>query len=70
MSVVVKDIQELSGAELMELADAIRKTSSTKPFETYKEELMIVLNEVNRRGELIAKKHKKTYRKISFAEFR
>lgn len=68
--VKIKDIKQMTGYELRECIETLQKESVNKPYEVYKAEMMVFIEEINRRGRLIAKKHKKQYRPLTFAELR
>ena len=68
--VEIRDIKKMTGYELREAIEILQKESVNKPYEVYKAEMMVFIEEINRRGRLIAKKHKKQYRPLTFAELR
>jgi len=64
------NLTELSGGELREMFETLRRSSVGLPYEIYKAKAMVLINEMNRRGELIAKKYNKKYRPLTFKELR
>lgn len=64
----MQDLTSLTGPELNTLILQIKKSSVHKPREQVKLEVQPVLDEMNRRGKLIAKKHGKKFRPVTFIE--
>lgn len=64
----MQDLISLTGAELNALMVQIKKSGIHKPREQVKLEMEPVLEEMNRRGKLIAKKYGKKFRPVTFIE--
>ena len=64
----MQDLASLTGAELNTLILQIKKSGVHKSREQVKLETQPVLDEMNRRGKLIAKKYGKKFRPVTFIE--
>lgn len=64
----MQDLSNLAGAELNALIVQIKKSCIHKPREQVELEMKPVLEEMNRRGKLIAKKYGKKFRPVTFIE--
>lgn len=64
----MQDLISLTGAELNALMVQIKKSGIHKSREQVKSEMEPVLNEMNRRGKLIAKKYGKKFHPVTFIE--
>ena len=64
----MQDLTGLTGPELNTLILQIKKSGVHKPREQVKSEIQPVLDEMNRRGKLIAKKYGKKFRPVTFIE--
>ena len=64
----MQDLTSLTGPELNTLILQIKKSGVYKPREQVKLEVQPVLDEMNRRGKLIAKKYGKKFRPVTFIE--
>ncbi len=64
---IISNIEDLSGAELKHLLDAVKQ--SGKPFTTKQDEAQVVIDEMNRRGKLIAKKYRKKHYPFTLDDF-
>ena len=64
----MQDLTSLTGPELNTLILQIKKLGVHKPREQVKLETQPVLDEMNRRGKLIAKKYGKKFRPVTFIE--
>jgi hypothetical protein len=62
---IINNIEELNGSELRQLASEIRRNGHNKPYEEFKAEMKVVVDEINRRGRIIAKKHNRRYAPVS-----
>lgn len=58
---IIQDIAELTGGELRDLVDKLRTEGKNKPESVLKEELTVVLDEMNRRAKTVAKKYGKRF---------
>lgn len=61
----IKDIKDMTGFELRELATEIRKAGHQKSYEVFKQEMQVLVDEINRRGITIAKKHNRKYNPVN-----
>ena len=64
----MQDLTSLTGPELNTLILQIKKSGVYKSREQVKLEVQPVLDEMNRRGKLIAKKYGKKFRPVTFIE--
>lgn len=67
MALVIGSIDKMTGAEIYAQMDNIKRDYlvNGKNYEIAKEEIAIYVEEINRRGKIIAKKYKKRYNPIT-----